>query len=160
MKLGLSIFPTEHTLEPGRLGSLAEKAGFELLLFAEHTHIPVSRETPFPAGGELPRKYLQIFDPFVAVAAAAATSNIRLGTGVCLLAQRDPIVTAKATATLDVMSNGRFEFGVGAGWNIEETRNHGVDPGTRFALMREQVEAVKRIWTEDEAEFNLSLIHI
>ena len=155
MKLGLAIFPTEHTLEPGRLGLLAEQAGFELLLVVEHTHIPVSRETPFPAGGELPPKYLQTLDPFVALAAAAAaTSSIRLGTGVCLLPQRDPIVTAKATATLDQMSNGRFEFGVGAGWNVEEIRNHGIEPGARFAVMREKVEAVKRIWTEDEAEFS------
>ena len=155
MKLGLAFFPTEHTLEPGRVGSLAEQAGFELLLFAEHTNIPVSRETPFPAGGELPAKYMQTFDPFVALtAAAAATSTIRLGTGACLLAQRDPIVTAKAAATLDQISGGRFEFGVGAGWNVEETRNHGVEPGSRFAVIREHVEAVKRIWTQDEAEFS------
>ena len=154
MELGLFIFPTWYTLDPGRLAQLAEERGFERLLFPEHTHIPASRESPYPAGGELPREYSHTHDPFVAVAAAAAvTSRIKLGPGICLVIQRDPIITAKEVASLDVLSGGRFLFGVGAGWNREEMRNHGTDPRRRFSLMRERVEAMKALWTEDEASY-------
>jgi probable F420-dependent oxidoreductase len=155
MELGLAILLTDYSVQPARLGSLAEERGFESLFLAEHTHIPVSRETPYPGGTELPREYSHTIDPFVGLAAAAAvTERLKLGTGVCLVNQRDPIVTAKEVATLDHISNGRFLFGVGAGWNKEEMRNHGIDPGTRWGQMRERVAAMKAIWTEDEAEYH------
>jgi probable F420-dependent oxidoreductase len=155
VKLGLSIFLTDYAIEPAGLGRLAEERGFESLFFPEHTHIPASRETPFPGGGELPRAYSHTLDPFVALGAVAtATDSIKIGTGVCLVVERDPIATAKAAATVDRLSNGRFLFGVGAGWNLEEMRNHGTDPSTRFGLMRERVEAIKAIWTSDEAEYH------
>jgi probable F420-dependent oxidoreductase len=124
------------------------------VFFAEHTHIPSSRESPYPGGGELPRKYYHCHDLFVALtAAAAATSRLRIGSGICLVTERDPIITAKEVASLDRLSGGRFEFGVGAGWNREEMRNHGTDPRTRMRLMRERVEAIKAIWTEEEASY-------
>jgi probable F420-dependent oxidoreductase len=155
VQLGLFIFPTDYTLDPARLGRLAEEHGFDSLLFPEHTHIPASRETPYPAGGELPREYSHTYDPFVALTAvAAATERIKLGTGICLIVERDPITTAKEVASVDRLSGGRFLFGVGAGWNKEEMRNHGSDPGTRFSLMRERVEAMKAIWTQDEPEYH------
>jgi probable F420-dependent oxidoreductase len=153
--VGLTIFPTDYTLDPRRLARLAEDRGFECLLFPEHTHIPTSRESPYSAGGELPRKYLHTYDPFVALGlAAAATERIKLGTGVCLVVERDPITTAKEVASIDRLSGGRFLFGVGAGWNEEEMRNHGTDPQRRFSLMRERVEAMKAIWTEEEADYH------
>jgi probable F420-dependent oxidoreductase len=152
---GLTIFPTDYTVAPGELGRAAEAAGFQALLFAEHTHIPVSRDTPPPAGGELPRRYWHTLDPFVAcTAVAAATTTLRMGTGICLVVERDPIITAKEVASVDHLSGGRFEFGVGAGWNKEEMRNHGTDPATRFGLMRERIEAMKEIWTKDEAAYH------
>jgi len=155
MDIGLALFPTDYGIDPGRVARLAEERGFASLIFAEHTHIPVNRETPWPGGPELPRKYSHMHDPFVALAmAAAATERIRIGTGVLLVVERDPIVTAKEVASLDRLSGGRFEFGVGAGWNLEEMRNHGTDPRRRFALMRERVEAMKAIWTNDEAEYH------
>jgi probable F420-dependent oxidoreductase len=154
MDFGLATFPTDESLAPDELGRLAEEHGFESLFFPEHTHIPASRETPYPAGGELPREYSRILDPFVALTAvAAATRDLRLGTGLCLIVERDPIVTAKEVATIDHLSGGRFLFGVGAGWNLEEMRNHGTDPDRRFGLMRERVEAMKEIWTNDEASY-------
>jgi len=134
---------------------MAEERGFESIWFPEHTHIPASRETPYPAGGELPREYARTLDPFVALSVAAAvTERIRLGFGICLVNQRDAIVTAKAVATLDLVSNGRVEFGVGAGWNREEMRHHGADPRKRMPLMRERVEAMQAIWTQDEATYS------
>jgi probable F420-dependent oxidoreductase len=155
MELGLAILLTDYSMQPARLGSLAEERGFESLFLAEHTHIPVSRETPYPGGTELPREYSHTIDPFVGLAAAAAvTERLKLGTGICLVIERDPIVTAKEVATLDHISGGRFLFGAGAGWNVEEMRNHGTDPDTRFRRMRESVEAMKAIWTEDEAEYH------
>jgi probable F420-dependent oxidoreductase len=155
MIFGLTIFPTDYTIAPGELGRAAEDAGFQALLFAEHTHIPVSRDTPPPAGGELPRRYWHTLDPFVAcTAVAAATTTLRMGTGICLVVERDPITTAKEVASVDMISGGRFEFGVGAGWNKEEMRNHGTDPDTRFGLMRERIEAMKEIWAHDEAEYH------
>src|SRR5437016_11340399 len=155
MKFALAIFPTEDTQEPGELARMAEERGFESLHFPEHTHIPASRRTPYPAGGELPRQYSRTYDPFVALtAAAAATERILLATGICLVIERDPIITAKEVASLDHLSEGRFLFGVGAGWNREEMENHGTDPHRRFSLMRERIEAMKAIWTEDEAEYH------
>jgi len=134
---------------------MVEERGFESLFFPEHTHIPASRETPYPPGGELPREYARTYDPLIALSfAAVATSTLRLGTGIMLTAQRDPIVTAKAIASLDVLSGGRVLLGVGAGWNIEEMRDHGVDPARRFGRMREMVEAMRCLWTEDEASFS------
>jgi len=155
MELGLAILLTDYSIQPARLGALAEEHGFESLFLAEHTHIPVSRETPYPGGDELPREYSHTVDPFVALAAAAAASErLKVGTGVCLVIERDPIVTAKEVATLDHVSEGRFLFGVGAGWNKEEMANHGTDPTTRWRVMRERVEAMKAIWTQDEAEYH------
>jgi probable F420-dependent oxidoreductase len=155
MKFGLDVFATEDGVAPGELGQLVEEHGFESLWFSEHTHIPVRRETPYPGGGELPHSYVGMHDPFVALSAAGATTQrLKLGTGVCLVAQRDPIITAKAVATLDTNTAGRFLFGVGVGWNREEMRNHGTEPRTRGALLEERLEAMKAIWTEDEAEYH------
>ena len=154
MHAGLAIFVTDETPGPAELGRLAEERGFESLFFPEHTHIPAGRETPYPAGGELPREYARMLDPFLALtAAAAATERLRLGTGICLVIERDPIVCAKEVATLDLLSGGRVLFGVGAGWNREEMANHGTDPRTRMALLRERVEAMRAIWTQDEASY-------
>jgi len=155
VRFGLSIFPTAESIQPAELGRLAEERGFESLWFPEHTHIPASRRTPYPGGGELPAEYEQLYDPFLALtAAAAATERLLLGTGICLIVERDPITAAKEVATLDRLSDGRFLFGVGAGWNEEEMENHGTDPRTRFGLMRERVEAMKEIWTTDEAAYS------
>jgi probable F420-dependent oxidoreductase len=155
MRFGLTIFPTDYAIAPAELARAAEDAGFEALLFAEHTHIPTNRDTPRPGGGELPRRYWHTLDPFVALTAAAmATERLRVGTGICLVVERDPITTAKEVASVDLLSGGRFEFGVGAGWNREEMRNHGTDPEGRFSLMRERIEAMKAIWTQDEAEYH------
>jgi len=155
MHLGLCTFVTEYSVDPVTLARQAEERGFESLFFPEHTHIPASRETPYPGGGELPREHSHMLDPFVALAAAAAvTERIQLGTGIVLVIERDPIVTAKEVATLDLVSGGRVLFGVGAGWNLEEMRNHGTDPERRFGVMRERVEAMKAIWTQDEAEYH------
>ena len=155
VRFGLMTFPTDFSIAPAELGRAAEDAGFETLLFAEHTHIPVARDTPNPRGGELPEKYWHTHDPFVALATVAqATTKLRFGTGICLVVERDPITTAKEVASLDFLSGGRFEFGVGGGWNREEMANHGTDPKRRFALMRERILAMKEIWTNDEAEFH------
>lgn len=159
MDFGIAIFPTLRTPSPGELARLTEAYGFESLWFPDHTHIPAARETPFPTGGDLPPEYARIHDPFVGLAAAAAvTERIKICTGVCLVVERDPIVTAKQVATLDHLSSGRVVFGVGAGWNREEMANHGTDPSTRMKLMRERVEAIKRIWTEDEASYEGELV--
>jgi probable F420-dependent oxidoreductase len=155
LKFGLAIFPTDYTIDPIAIGRLAEERGFESLFFPEHTHIPVSRKTPYAGGGELPDHYSHTHDPFVALAAvAASTERLLLGTGICLIVERDPIVTAKEVASLDLISAGRFLFGVGAGWNREEMENHGTDPSRRFGVMRERVEAMKAIWTQEEAEYH------
>ncbi|HLE43996.1 MAG TPA: LLM class F420-dependent oxidoreductase [Methylomirabilota bacterium] len=155
MHFGAFMFPTEYAIRIDELARALEERGFESLFLPEHTHIPVSRRTPFPSGGPLPKEYAHTLDPFVALtAAAAATTRLRLGTGICLLIERDPIVTAKAAASLDLLSNGRFLFGVGAGWNVEEMENHGTVFKTRFRLMRERVLAMKAIWTRDEAAFH------
>jgi probable F420-dependent oxidoreductase len=155
MDFGIGYFPTADALGPGELAAWIEERGWESLFFAEHTHIPASRETPYPGGGPLPRKYTATYDLFVALTAAAlATSKLRVGSGIALVVERDPIVTAKEAASIDVLSGGRFEFGVGAGWNREEMENHGTDPRTRMRLFAERVEAIKAIWTEEEASFH------
>ncbi|WP_367318940.1 LLM class F420-dependent oxidoreductase [Streptomyces sp. HUAS ZL42] len=155
MQFGVSTFLTDEGIGPAGLGPALEERGFGALFLAEHSHIPVSRETPYPAGGELPRMYYRTLDPFVALGAAAAvTRTLLLGTGIALVVQRDPIITAKEVATLDLVSGGRAVFGVGAGWNREEMRDHGTDPRTRGRLMDERVRAIIEIWTHDEAEFH------
>ncbi|MDQ3759253.1 MAG: LLM class F420-dependent oxidoreductase [Actinomycetota bacterium] len=155
MHFGVATFPTDQSVAPDDLARMCEERGFESLFFAEHTHIPSSRETSYPAGGELPEEYRRLMDPFVALTAAATvTKTLKVGTGLCLVIERDPILTAKEAATLDVLSGGRVLFGVGAGWNLEEMRNHGTDPRRRFGLMRERVEAIKEIWTSDEATYH------
>jgi probable F420-dependent oxidoreductase len=152
---GVGYFATHDGVSPGAFARLVEERGQESVFFPEHTHIPASRETAYPAGGELPRKYSHTYDLFVALtAAAAATSRLRVASGICLVTERDPIVTAKEVASVDALSGGRMEFGVGAGWNREEMRNHGTDPRTRMALMAERVEAMKAIWTQDEASYH------
>jgi probable F420-dependent oxidoreductase len=158
MDAGIAYFPTHDGLGPAEIAQLVEERGHRWLMWAEHTHIPASRETPW-GGSEgappLPRKYAHTYDPFVASAfALAATRHLRVGTAVALVPQRDPIVTAKQVASLDHLSGGRFEFGVGAGWNREEMANHGVDPRTRMRRMREHVLAMKEIWTQPEASFD------
>ena len=154
METGVAIFATHDAIAPAEVAALAEQRGHESLFFPEHTHIPASRQTPWPGGQPLPRRYAHTFDLFVSVTAAlAATSRLRVGSGVCLVIERDPIITAKEVASVDFMSGGRFEFGVGAGWNREEMANHGTDPRRRMAVMRERVEAMKAIWTQDEASY-------
>ncbi|MGH2969052.1 MAG: LLM class F420-dependent oxidoreductase [Solirubrobacteraceae bacterium] len=155
MDTGIGYFATHDAVGPGEVARLVEEHGHAALYFAEHTHIPAARETTYAGGGELPRKYAHTYDLFVALtAAAAATSQLRVGSGICLVVERDPITTAKEVASVDHLSGGRLEFGVGAGWNREEMRNHGTDPRTRMALMRERVEAMKAIWTQDEASYS------
>ncbi|PYM59670.1 MAG: LLM class F420-dependent oxidoreductase [Candidatus Rokuibacteriota bacterium] len=155
MHIGVFIFLTEYTIQPDDLGRALEERGFESLFVPEHTHIPTSRRTPFPGGTELPKEYMHTLDPFVALTAvAAATRRLRVGTGICLVIQHDPIVTAKEVATLDLVSGGRFEFGVGAGWNADEMENHGTAYSTRFQVMRERVLAMKAIWTRETADFH------
>lgn len=152
---GIAMFPTDYAVPPGELARAVEERGFESLFFPEHTHIPASRQTLFPGGGDLPQEYWHTHDPFVALAAAAAaTTRIKLATGVCLIAQRDPIVTAKQAASLDQISNGRFILGVGAGWNVEELANHGTAFKDRWEVTRERVLAMREIWTNEEAEFH------
>jgi len=152
---GVSYFPTDEAVEPAVLARMAEERGFESVFVTEHTHIPASRETPYPAGGELPREYWRIYDPFVALTSmAAATERIRIGTAICLVIQRDPILLAKEVASVDRLSGGRFLFGVGAGWNLEEMRDHGTDPKRRFTLLRERIEACVALWSEEEASYH------
>ncbi len=155
MQFGLTIFPTDYAIPLPELAVEAEQRGFESLWVAEHSHIPTSRQSPWPGGADLPKMYYDTLDPFVALAAAAAvTSEIKLATGICLVVQRDPIHTAKEIASLDQLSGGRFLFGIGAGWNAEEMGNHGTPFEGRFKLMRERIEAMKVIWSEDEAEYH------
>ena len=155
MDVGLVTFPTDKGIDPAELARRTEAAGFESLFFTEHTHIPTSRESPWPGGDELPEKYWRTYDPFVALSfAAAATERIKIGTAVCLIIEHDAIVLAKQVASIDQLSGGRFVFGVGAGWNKEEMRDHGTEPRFRFQIMRERVEAVKAIWTADEPSYH------
>ncbi|MEV0073661.1 LLM class F420-dependent oxidoreductase [Amycolatopsis sp. NPDC050768] len=155
MKIGISTFVTDEGIRPDVLGEALEERGFDSLFLAEHSHIPVSRETPYPGGGDLPREYYRTLDPFLALTAAAVnTSDLVLGTGVALLIQRDVIHTAKEVASLDLVSRGRLALGVGVGWNREEMANHGTDPTTRGELIDEQIEALKAIWSQDKAEYH------
>lgn len=155
MKFGISTFVTDDGIDPVSLATAIEERDFHSLVIAEHTNIPASRETAYPGGGELPDIYYKTLDPFVTLAAAAAvTSKIQLFTGIALLIQRDPIITAKEAASIDLLSGGRFVFGVGAGWNLEELRNHGTDPKTRGALLDERIEAIKALWTAEPAEYH------
>ncbi|HEX2849961.1 MAG TPA: LLM class F420-dependent oxidoreductase [Acidimicrobiales bacterium] len=154
MKLGIAIFPTDTAVDVVALAREVEDRGFESFFLPEHTHIPVG-EAQFPTGAPVQEHYKRSLDPFVALGAvAAATSRLLLGTGICLVVERDPIVTAKEVATVDLLSGGRFLFGIGGGWNRLEMANHGTDARTRFALMKERVEAMKAIWTADEAEYH------
>jgi len=154
MKIGVYIFPTEYSISIVDLGCELEGRGFESLFVPEHTHIPTSRKTPFPSGGSLPKEYSHTLDPFVALAAVAArTKKLRIGTGICLLTERDPIVTAKIVASLDQVSRGRFELGLGAGWNAEEMENHGTTYEHRFQIMVDRAKAMQAIWMEEEAKY-------
>lgn len=155
MKFGISMFPTDYAMHPSDLAREVEARGFESLWMPEHTHIPASRRTPAPGGGELPKHYWHTYDLFVALTAAAtATTRLRIASGICLIIERDPIITAKEIASLDRLSDGRFIFGIGGGWNAEEMENHGTDYRKRWRIMRERVLAIKEIWTRDEAEFH------
>jgi probable F420-dependent oxidoreductase len=161
MKLGVAIFPTDYTIRPDDFARACEERGFESIWFPEHTHIPTSRKTPYPAGGELPKEYSHTHDPFVALmAAAGATKKIKLATGICLVIERDPIHTAKEVSTVDRLSAGRFIFGIGGGWNAEEMANHGTDFATRFKLMRERIEAMKAIWAQSKAKYSGEFVKI
>ncbi len=154
-KFGVTMFPTDYAIQPVELAQAVEERGLDSLFFPEHTHIPTSRATPFPGGGDLPKMYSHTHDPFVALGACAAvTKRIRLGTGICLVIERDPITLAKEVASLDTISKGRFVLGVGAGWNREEMENHGANYPRRWAVVREKVLAMKAIWANDEAEFH------
>ena len=154
MDHGVVMFPTEYSMAPDELGRALEERGFESVWFPEHTHIPAIRRSPWPGGGDLPREYWSAYDPFVALmAVAGATKRLKLGTGICLVIERDPITTAKEVATLDRLSGGRVLFGVGGGWNAEEMENHGTAWKTRWKVLRERVLAMKAIWTSREATF-------
>lgn len=159
MQLGLFTYNVEYGARPDELARAAEDRGFESFWVGEHTHIPASRKTPYPGGDPLPKPYYHMADPFVSLmAAAAATKTIKLGTGVCLVAQHHPIALAKTVATLDYLSGGRVLFGVGGGWNREECENHGIPFGKRWKYLRESVEAMKRIWGEEEATYKGDMV--
>jgi probable F420-dependent oxidoreductase len=152
---GIMMFPTDYAIDPAELAKETEDRGFDSLWFPEHSHIPTKRESPYPGGGDLPRMYVHTYDPFVALtAAAAATTTLKVATGICLVIQRDTIHTAKEVASLDRLSGGRFLFGIGGGWNREEMADHGTNPKTRMRKMGEQVHAMKALWTQEEAEFH------
>ena len=155
MKYGVQMFPTDYAIPVTELGKACEDLGFESLFFPEHTHIPTSRRTPWPGGAELPKEYSHTLDPFVACGAVAGvTKNLKMGTGICLVMQRDPITLAKEVASVDFLSGGRFLFGIGGGWNEDEMENHGTKPTLRWKILRERILAMKEIWTNDEAEFH------
>ena len=159
MKFGITMFPTDYAIGPGELAREVEAHGFESLFFPEHTHIPASRKSPWPGGPELPLEYSHTLDLFVALtAAAAATERLLVGSGICLVIERDPITLAKEVASLDFLSGGRALLGIGAGWNLEEMENHGTDPARRWRRMRETVEAMRAIWANDEGEYHGELI--
>jgi probable F420-dependent oxidoreductase len=155
MKFGASMFFTDYSMTPAALARAVEDRGFDILWAPEHSHIPLSRKTPFVMGGDLPKRYYDVMDPFVTLTAAAmATTTLKIGTGVCLIAQRDPIQTAKLVASIDQVSNGRFVFGVGNGWNQDEMENHGTVFASRHKLARERIEAMKAIWTQTKPEYH------
>jgi probable F420-dependent oxidoreductase len=155
MKFGGSMFFTDYSMTPAALARALEERGFDIVWAPEHSHIPLSRKTPFVMGGDLPKRYYDVMDPFVTLTAAAmATKTLKIGTGVCLIAQRDPIQTAKLVASIDQVSGGRFVFGVGNGWNQDEMENHGTAFATRHKLARERIEAMKAIWTQSKPEYH------
>lgn len=155
MKFGIAIFPTDYSITMDELAGAVEERGYDSLWVAEHSHIPISRTSPYPSGGELPKYYADTFDPFIALTVAAlASTTIKVGTGICLLIQRDPIHTAKSVATLDQVSKGRVLFGVGGGWNREEMADHGTPFEARWKILRERAEAMKALWTQAEAEYH------
>ena len=155
MRIGGAMFFTDYSMSPTELARALEERGFDSLWAPEHSHIPLTRKSPFPSGGDLPKKYYDVMDPFVVLSAAATvTKTLLLGTGICLIAQRDPIQTAKEVASIDQVSGGRFLFGVGNGWNEDEMANHGTAFASRHKLARERVEAMKAIWTESKAEYH------
>lgn len=155
MKIGAVMFFTEYSMSPAALGRALEERGFESLWVPEHSHVPLSRLSQYPSGGDLPRPYYDILDPFLALnTAAAVTTTLKIGTGVCLMNQRDPIQTAKMVSSIDQLSAGRFLFGIGNGWNRDEMENHGTVFTTRHKLVRERVEAMKAVWTNDDAEYH------
>lgn len=159
MDFGVLMFATDYAIRPDELAREAEQRGFESIWFPEHTHIPTSRRSPYPAGGDLPKEYSHTHDLFVTLAmAAAVTTKIKVASGICLVVERDPIVLAKEVATLDALSNGRVLFGIGGGWNAEEMENHGTVFASRWKLLRERVEAMKAIWTQDEAQYHGDLV--
>ena len=159
MDFGATMFVTDYSMTPHDLAQALEARGFESYWAPEHSHIPASRASPWPGGAELPKQYYDVIDPFVCLtAAAAATKSLKLGTGVCLVIQRDTIQTAKEVASLDQISGGRFLFGVGGGWNAEEMADHGTEFKTRFKLMRERIAAMKEIWTQPKAEYHGELV--
>jgi probable F420-dependent oxidoreductase len=161
MEFGASIFFTDYSISPAELAIALEERGFDSLWAAEHSHIPVPRRTPPPGGGELPKRYYDVMDPFVTLtAAAAATKRLKVATGICLVIQRDTIQTAKSVASIDQISGGRFLFGIGGGWNVEEIEAHGTDFGTRMQKMREQMEAMKEIWTKSTAEYSGKIVKV
>ena len=161
IKIGVGHFPTTYAISPQELGPALEARGFESIWVAEHSHIPVSRKTPAPSGGPLAQRYYDTLDPFVYLTAlAAATEYLLLGTGICLVTQRDPIHTAKSAASLDQLSGGRFCFGVGAGWNEDEMNDHGTELDGRFKLMRERVAAITAMWTEETPSFDGDLVKL
>ena len=155
LAFGASMFFTEYSITPSALGQALEQRGFESVWAPEHSHIPLTRATPFPGGGDLPRRYYDAMDPFVTLTAAAmATHTLKIGTGICLVIQRDPIQTAKLVASIDQVSGGRFLFGVGDGWNRDEIENHGTRFASRHQLARERIEAMKAIWTQEKAQYH------
>jgi len=155
MHFGILMFPADYAIPVTELARAAEDLGFESLLFPEHTHIPASRKSPWPGGPELPKEYSHTLDPFVAMAAVAVvTKTLKVGTGICLVVERDPITLAKEVASVDHLSGGRVLFGVGGGWNYEEMENHGTKPPLRWKIMRERILAMKRIWADDNAEYH------
>jgi probable F420-dependent oxidoreductase len=159
MQVGAAMFFTDYSMAPAELGRALEERGFESLWAPEHSHIPLSRKSPFPSGGELPKQYYDVMDPFVTLTAAAAvTKKLKLGTGVCLVIQRDTIQTAKLVASLDQVSGGRLLFGIGGGWNQDEMEDHGTVYATRFKKMREQVEAMREIWTKPKPEYHGEIV--
>lgn len=155
MQFGAYMFSTDYSMPPDDLARLLEDRGFESMWVPEHTHIPASRQTPFPGGTDLPKMYWHTYDPFVALtAAAAATTTLKLGTGICLVIERDPILLAKEVASVDRISGGRFIFGIGGGWNVEEMANHGTRFRSRWRRLRESILAMKEIWTQEEPEYH------